>query len=215
MAAVRIWPVCTVVGILALWWLPVPHLERASTASSTQASVPSSAEPRVKGDGAKETSGSETGPLILEGNREEQDKDVEESHSLIKQLKARLRELEEREARLREKRERLQALEKDLKALAERQAQLAKETAAAREAAKAKRAKEDPTAASLAHLIKVYGAMDPEEAALRIGKMKESLALDILVGLKEKQAANILAGVEPAKAARLSEGLRHYVKKKP
>ncbi len=56
--------------------------------------------------------------------------------------------------------------------------------------------------------------MDPDEDAPRIGKMKASLALEILAGVKEKKAASMLAGVEPAKAARLSEGLRFYVKGK-
>ena len=66
---------------------------------------------------------------------------------------------------------------------------------------------EDP---SLTHLTKVYEAMDPEEAALRIEKMKEGLALDLLARLKGKKAAGVLANVRPEKAARLTEGLRAY-----
>ena len=72
----------------------------------------------------------------------------------------------------------------------------------------------DQSRESLKHLIKVYEAMDPEEAALRISKMKESLALDILAGIKDKKAAGMLAGIEPAKAAKLTEGLRYYDKRK-
>ena len=63
---------------------------------------------------------------------------------------------------------------------------------------------------ALDHLIKIYEAMDPEEAALRLEQMKEGLALDLLAAIKGKKAAALLAGVSPAKAARLSEGLRRH-----
>ena len=56
--------------------------------------------------------------------------------------------------------------------------------------------------------------MDPEEAALRISEMKESLALDILAGIKGKKAAGMLAAIKPAKAAKLTEGLRYYHQRK-
>ena len=141
------------------------------------------------------------------------DANKSEETTLVEQLRARSKELEKRAQRVQEEEQRIDALRRDLEALAKQQAKVAEEVAAALEAEKSK-GKEDPAQKSLAHLLKVYEAMDPDEAALRIGKMKESLALEILAGIKEKKAAGMLAGVEPAKAARLSEGLRFYVKGK-
>jgi len=140
------------------------------------------------------------------------DENKSEEATLVERLRARSKELEKRAQRVQEEEQRIDALRRDLEALAKQQAKVA-EAAAALEAKKSK-VKEDPAQKSLAHLIKVYEAMDSDEAALRIGEMKESLALEILAGIKEKKAASMLAGVEPAKAARLSEGLRFYVKGK-
>ncbi|HLG22981.1 MAG TPA: hypothetical protein VI382_09205 [Candidatus Manganitrophaceae bacterium] len=53
----------------------------------------------------------------------------------------------------------------------------------------------------------MYEAMPPEEAAARIEKMNESLALNLLGRIKEKIAAQILTGMNPTKAARMSEKL--------
>ena len=141
------------------------------------------------------------------------DENKSEETTLVELLRARSKELEKRAQRVQEEEQRINALRRDIEALAKQQAKVAEEAAAALEAEKSK-VEEDPAQKSLAHLIKVYEAMDSDEAALRIGKMKESLALEILAGIKEKKAASMLAGVEPAKAARLSEGLRFYVKGK-
>ena len=135
---------------------------------------------------------------------------VSQESALVQKLKARLAALGEREQRLQKKQERLQGLQRDLEKLAARQTQEAQrlsEWEGQLEALRKRLAAQD---SSLAHLIKVYEAMDPEEAALRIEKMKEGLALDILARIKGKKAAGVLASVKPEKAARLSEGLRHY-----
>lgn len=134
--------------------------------------------------------------------------------SLIEELRVRLQALKEREQRLLEREQRLEGLKRDLEKLAAVQKKEAERLAKAAEELEAKKrmlAQEDP---SLKHLRKVYAAMDPEEAAMRIEAMKEPLALEILAGLKEKNAASVLAGVDPNKAARLSEGLRQYRKRK-
>ena len=142
------------------------------------------------------------------------DEEPSEEASLIQQLEARLQALEEREQRLQQKEERILGLQRDVEALAARQAKeaerLKKETEAF-EAEKNKPPEEDP---SLDHLVKVYEAMDPEEAALRIEKMSNDLALEILSGIKNKKAAVVLAGVKAEKAAKLSEGLRKFKNKK-
>ena len=135
---------------------------------------------------------------------------VSQESALVQKLKARLAAVGEREQRLQKKQERLQGLQRDLEKLAARHTQESKrltEWESRLAALEKKLAAQD---SSLAHLIKVYEAMDSEEAALRIEKMKEGLALDILARIKDKKAAGVLASVKPEKAARLSEGLRHY-----
>ena len=136
----------------------------------------------------------------------DQAKDTEEM-TLVGQLRNRLSELDERERKIREEEERVAGLRRDLETLAAQQADALAEA----EAKHMKKVRIDPTQASLVRLVKVYEAMDSEEAALRIGAMREKLALDILARIKPKKAAGVLAGVEPKKAARLSEGLRVYV----
>lgn len=135
-----------------------------------------------------------------------------EEMTLVSQLRSRLSELDERERNIREEEERVAGLRRDLEALAAQQADALAE-AQVLKAQQKKKVQNDPTQESLVRLVKVYEAMDPEEAALRIGEMKEKLALDILAGIKPKKAASVLAGVEPKKAARLSEGLRVYIPK--
>ena len=133
-----------------------------------------------------------------------------EETTLLEQLQARLEEIEERERALQLREEQVAALQRDVEALAARQAKEAKrleKSASALKEEERRYLEQDP---ALAHLIKIYEAMDPEEAALRIEEMSYGLALDILAAIKNKKAAGILAGVRPKKAAKLSEGLRKY-----
>ena len=141
---------------------------------------------------------------------DEMDEEPTEEGTLIQQLQNRLKELQEREQRLQQKQERVEGLQRDVEALAARQtkeAERLQKRAAELEAKSKTKKKDDP---SLRHLVKVYNAMDPEEAALRIEKMDEHLALEILAGIKDKKAAVVLAGVNPKKAAMLSQGLRNF-----
>ena len=162
------------------------------------------------------TGGEEPSPPLetVEENQEVGDPITEEAVSqesaLVQKLKARLAAVGEREQRLQKKQERLQGLQRDLEKLAARQTQEAKRLSEWEGQLETLRKRLAAKDSSLAHLIKVYEAMDPEEAALRIEKMKEGLALDILARIKGKKAAGVLASVKPEKAARLSEGLRHY-----
>lgn len=132
---------------------------------------------------------------------------------LVEKLQARLQQLEKREQQIQDDEQRLGALRRDLESLASRQEKAIAEAMAIRKAQKSTK-ETDQSQKSLNHLIKVYEAMDPDEAALRISKMDEPLALDILAGIKDKKAAGMLAGVEPTKAAKLTKGLRHYHKRK-
>ena len=144
----------------------------------------------------------------------ESDENMSEEATLITQLQERLKELQEREQRLHQKQTRLEGLQQDLEALAARQvkeAERLKKRASQLEEEKNQTVEDDP---SLRHLVKVYNAMDPEEAALRIEKMDKHLALEILAGIKDKKAAVVLAGVKPEQAALLTQGLRNFKKKK-
>jgi flagellar motility protein MotE (MotC chaperone) len=134
--------------------------------------------------------------------------------TLVEKLQARLQQLEEREQRIQDEEQRLGVLRRDLEQMATRQEKAIAEAMAIREAQNESGGEDDGSQKSLKHLIKVYEAMDPDEAALRISKMKEPLALDILAGIKEKKAAGMLAGIEPVKAAKLTEGLRYYHQRK-
>ncbi len=134
--------------------------------------------------------------------------------TLVEKLQARLQQLEEREQRIQDDEQRLGILRRDLEQMATRQEKAIAEAMAIREAQKETGGEDDGSQKSLKHLIKVYEAMDPDEAALRISKMKEPLALDILAGIKDKKAAGMLAGIEPVKAAKLTEGLRYYHQRK-
>ncbi len=138
------------------------------------------------------------------------DKPRSAESTLLEDLQARLKEVEERERGLQLREEQIVGLQQDLEALAARQAKEAKRLereASALSDEQRRYLEQDP---ALVHLLKIYEAMDPEESALRIEKMRESLALDILAGIKNKRAAGILAGMPPRKAAKLSEGLRKY-----
>ena len=145
---------------------------------------------------------------ISQGNQgiatHEMEEEVTEEGALIQQLQNRLKELNEREQRLQQKQERIEGLQRDVEALAARQtkeAERLQKKAAELEAKSKTKKKDDP---SLRHLVKVYNAMDPEEAALRIEKMDEHLALEILSGIKDKKAAVVLAGVNPLRRQRRS-----------
>ena len=129
---------------------------------------------------------------------------------LVQKLKQRLQQLDEREQRLLQRQDRLEKLRKDLEGLAARQAKEAERLTNQATELESKKPGGGQKDRSLIHLIKVYEAMDPDEAAVRIEEMKEELALDILAGIKDKRAALVLAGVKPEKAARLSEGLRKH-----
>lgn len=138
------------------------------------------------------------------------DESPSEETTLLEDLQARLKQLEERERGLQLREEQVLGLQRDLEALAARQAKEAKrleKEASALSEEQRRYLEQDP---ALVHLLKIYESMDPEEGALRLEKMREGLALDILAGIKNKTAAGILAGMNPRKAAKLSEGLRKY-----
>lgn len=66
---------------------------------------------------------------------------------------------------------------------------------------------EDEREQNFRHLVKVYESMPPEEAAARMEKLDDKVALALLSRMKGKTAGKILAAVDATRAARLSEAL--------
>jgi flagellar motility protein MotE (MotC chaperone) len=120
-------------------------------------------------------------------------------------LKNKEDELKERERRLKAKEEELVPLKKEVEAkvaeLNELQATLA---AFAKELAEREKALRD---AKIAHLVSLYGAMDPSKAAAIMDKLKIDTVVRILGNMKGKSAGQILAMMKPEKGALISEKL--------
>jgi len=57
-------------------------------------------------------------------------------------------------------------------------------------------------------IVKIYESMNPEEAASRIEKLEEDMAVMILASMSERKAAKVLSFVNISKSARLSQSLR-------
>lgn len=115
---------------------------------------------------------------------------------LAKLLEERQRELDRREAAVRKDEERVRILRQDVETLLKKQA---KQNAKAQAAAGG--------VSSMAHVSQAFETMPVEEAAQRIEKMNDHLAVEMLSRLKSKTTGQILAAINPAKAARLVEKL--------
>lgn len=127
------------------------------------------------------------------------------SETLMKLMEERQQDLDRREAAVRREEERLKLLRSDIEGLLKKQPAPGKSAAVSPSGGKPTGV---PThAANLVHLSQAFEAMPVEEAAQRIEKMREAVALDLLTRLKSKTAGQILAALDPAKAARLVEKL--------
>jgi flagellar motility protein MotE (MotC chaperone) len=127
------------------------------------------------------------------------------TEALVRLLEERQRELDRREAAVRREEERLKLLRSDLEGLLKKQI---KQPRAGAPAAAQTTATSVPTQVpNLVLLTQAFETMPVEEAAQRIDKMNESVALDLMARLKSKTAGQILAALNPAKAARLVEKL--------
>jgi flagellar motility protein MotE (MotC chaperone) len=126
------------------------------------------------------------------------------SETLMKLMEERQQDLDRREAAVRREEERLKLLRSDIEGLLKKQAAPAKSAAVPPSGGKPT----TPTPTSnLVHLSQAFETMPVEEAAQRIEKMREAVALDLLARLKSKTAGQILAALDPTKAARLVEKL--------
>lgn len=121
--------------------------------------------------------------------------------AMIEAIEQRKGELDKRALELDLKEERLRLMEQEV-------SQMLKKYSGIREALEEKEKKRKLTEdEQIGRLAKMYAAMPSEEAAARIEKLDESLALTLLGRIKEKSAAQILTGLSPAKAAKLTEKL--------
>ncbi len=111
--------------------------------------------------------------------------------------------IRERERRVAEGEARLAALRDEVTAL------IAKNEALRTELAQRAEAVGQAENERLGKLIKVYEAMEPEEAAAILDGMAEPVALKVFGGMKERAAAGIMGLMPKAKAARLGEHLAH------
>jgi flagellar motility protein MotE (MotC chaperone) len=129
------------------------------------------------------------------------------SETLMKLMEARQQDLDRREAVVRRDEERLKLLRIDIEGLFKKQEKPGKPGVASPTVAKPGSGAAAVPSANLVHLSQAFETMPVEEAAQRIDKMKEAVALDLLARLKGKTAGAILAALSPGKAARLVEKL--------
>ena len=124
------------------------------------------------------------------------------SETLMKLMEERQQDLDRREAAVRREEEHLKLLRMDIEGLLKTH-----EIPSKRAASAAKPTTGPALSPNLVHLNQAFETMPVEEAAQRIDKMHEAVALDLLARLKGKTAGQILAALNPAKAARLVEKL--------
>jgi flagellar motility protein MotE (MotC chaperone) len=125
------------------------------------------------------------------------------SETLVKLLEERQHDLDRREAAVRRDEERLKLLRSDIQGLLKKQDTQSKPSGAPSVAGKP-----TTTAAAVPSLVllsQAFETMPVEEAAQRIEKMNEGVALDVLSRLKSKTTGQILAALNPTKAAHLME----------
>ena len=128
------------------------------------------------------------------------------SETLMKLMEQRQKDLDRREAIVQRDEDRLKLLRIDIEGLLKNQDKGGRTGAPAGLAAKPIPGGSAP-ATNLVHLSQAFETMPVEEAAQRIDKMNDTVALTLLKRLKGKTAGQILAALSPAKAARLVEKL--------
>jgi len=122
--------------------------------------------------------------------------------SLLGVLNRKEKELASREDEIEIKEERLNVIREDIEA---RIKELRKEHD---EIAALVRKIDEINDQRIKRIVKIYESMKPEEAASRVEKLDEEMAVMILASMSERKAAKILSFVDVAKSVRLSQSLR-------
>ncbi len=128
---------------------------------------------------------------------------------LMKLVEKKKQELAEKEESLKKEEERLRAIRKDVEERIEKYTKILgriEESLKTLETSRNER---------LDHLVKVYEAMPPEDAAARLSAMDEPTATRILFRMKSKKAGAVMAVMEPQKAATITESITRTAKKFP
>jgi flagellar motility protein MotE (MotC chaperone) len=118
-------------------------------------------------------------------------------------------ELLEKEGRLKKEEERLKTIEKEVEAKIQKLNQLLVQVE------EGLKKIEEVRSGRLDHLVKVFEAMPPEEAAQKLTTMKKSVAIHILFKMNTKKAGAIMAFMEPKKVADITEEVTKSEKKIP
>lgn len=122
--------------------------------------------------------------------------------SLLAAINARQRELDQKDEELRTREERLSVIKADIDArIAELNKVHGKIEAFVKKI-------DEINDERVKKLVKIYESMNPEEAASRIEKLDEDMAVMILASVAEKKAAKILGFVNVDKSVRLSQSLK-------
>lgn len=126
-----------------------------------------------------------------------------------KSLELKRQELTEREGRIKKEEERLKNIEKEI------DTKLQKLTQVLNQIEEGLKKGEEIRSERVAHLVKTFEAMPPEEAAQRLTTIEKNLAIQILFKMNAKKAGAILATMEPKKVAEFTEGISKTEKKIP
>jgi flagellar motility protein MotE (MotC chaperone) len=138
----------------------------------------------------------------LTPNGELQDKTAapsppQDAGQLLSAIEKRKVDLDKRAEEIEQESQRLQSLKTELNLLLGRYTQ-AKESASKSETIDLRQ---------LEQLSKIYESMPPKDAARRIERLKEPLAIKLLSNIKPKVASKILNEISPVRAAYLTEKL--------
>jgi len=124
---------------------------------------------------------------------------VHAEDDIVRFIENKQKELKEKEETLKKEEARLSVIKKDID---ERIAKYERLLAELDE--KLKRI-EQQEKEQIGYVVKVYEAMTPEEAALRLSALDEDMAVKIMRGMKSKKAGPIMAFMEPKKAASITK----------
>ncbi|MBI5643101.1 MAG: hypothetical protein HY954_06470 [Deltaproteobacteria bacterium] len=129
-------------------------------------------------------------------------KKKEDDKSVLAAILRRQKELEVREEELKTREERLLTIKSDIEArISELNQVHGKIEAVVKKI-------DEINDVRVKKLVKIYESMNPEEAASRIEKLDEDMAVMILASVSEKKAAKILGFVDVGKSVKLSQSLK-------
>ncbi len=215
--------ILVVAGTLPLFWGLSKWVQASSEAVQATGSPRASAEALGAATDTVEPQVSEAvqiRPTSSAGNGPVQGPAVDVPREILEMLDLRKKELDRREELLRAEEERLMVLKAEIEQIVTKHEQAVEAAEKRRvqeqeqraKATQERKAQEDQRAAERreAHqraLAKMYEAMEPEEAAARLEKLPDPVAVAVLRLLRGKAAGAILAQVKPARAAKLTEQL--------